>query len=94
MNKYQCLYGRDWYGQPTQGINYPYLDKVMIYKEDIYLKDSQDKIDNLGKLYKSDNKIYECVENEDGNAYWKEVVMNMYGYWTNKATGTYLNIKY
>ena len=30
MNKFQCLYGRDWYAQPTQGINYPYLDKVMI----------------------------------------------------------------
>jgi len=50
---------------------------------------------DVGKVYKtSDNKIYECIKNEEGVAYWNEVVMNMYGYWTNKATGTYLNIKY
>ena len=30
MNKFQCLYGRDWYAQPTQGINYPYFDKVIL----------------------------------------------------------------
>lgn len=49
----------------------------------------------VGKVYKtSDNRIYECIKNKEGVAYWNEVVMNMYGYWTNKATGTYLNIKY
>ena len=42
----------------------------------------------------SDGKIYECITNEEGDAYWNQVVMDMYGYWTNKATGTYLNIKY
>lgn len=100
--------GEDKFDQGKYGKNKPGLEELYseidlnslntipegISIEDIYLKDSQDKTDNLGKLYKSDGKIYECIENKDGNAYWKEVVMNMYGYWTNKATGTYLNIKY
>ena len=100
--------GDDKFNQGKYGKNKPGLEELYseidlnsldtipegLSTEDIYLKDSQDKIDNLGKLYKSNNKIYECVENKDGDAYWKEVVMNMYGYWTNKATGTYLNIKY
>ena len=30
MNKFQCLYGRDWYNQSIQGINYPYFDKVIL----------------------------------------------------------------
>ena len=100
--------GTDKFDQGKYGKNKPGLEELYsvidlnsldtipagINVTDIYPKDSQDKVDNLGKLYKSDGKIYECVENQDGDAYWKEVVMNMYGYWTNKATGTYLNIKY
>ena len=62
---------------------------------DVYEDGTEAKTTNLGKIYKtSDDKIYECVENEEKDAYWKQVVMNMYGYWTNKVTGTYLNIKY
>ncbi len=48
----------------------------------------------VGKLYKRDNKMYECILDADDKAYWHEVVVDMYGCWTNKAKGTYLVVKY
>ena len=76
------------------------LDSVTLFPDnisvsDVYEKDTTEKSNMIGKIYKTaDNKIYDCIENEEGDAYWHQVVMDMYGYWTNKVTGTYLNIKY
>ena len=63
------------------------------YAKSIYDGKNEEEKSILSKVgYITRYLLY--VENKNGDAYWKEVVMNMYGYWTNKATGTYLNIKY
>lgn len=100
--------GEDKFAQGTFGKNKPGVEELYssldlssintfpsgISTSDIYPKDSTEKTTNLGKIYKTGNLVYECVENDSGDAYWSEIIMNMYGYWTNKVTGTYLNIKY
>lgn len=48
----------------------------------------------VGNLIKNGGKVYECVKNDDDTKSWNELNIVMYGYWTNKAKGTYLKIKY
>ena len=70
------------------------MDSLTLIPNNIDVTQMADSAD-IGKIYKTnDGKIYECITNDEGDAYWHQVVMDMYGYWTNKATGTYLNIKY
>lgn len=95
--------GKDKFTQSAYGTKKPGLEELYSVVDMSTVADMPASINisaypedsaQVGKLYKRDNKMYECILDADDKAYWHEVVVDMYGCWTNKAKGTYLIVKY
>ena len=99
--------GKDKFTQTAYGTKKPGLEELYADVDMSTVNEMPASIDinnaqlsDVGKLYKKMDDVtgkylmYECLLNDKDNPYWHKVTVDMYGCWTNKASGSYLNVKY